>query len=128
VMVAAHPPARLVGILDWEMATVGDPLADLGYLVASWSEPRVPQHPLLLAPVTERPGFPTRAELVARYAEQSGRDVSGLRWYEAFALWKAAVFCEAIYRRYLRGERADRWSGSLCDGVPRFLEVAAGYL
>jgi aminoglycoside phosphotransferase (APT) family kinase protein len=128
VMVAAHSPARLIGILDWEMATVGDPLADLGYLIASWSEPRVPQHPLLLAPVTERPGFPTRAELVARYAERTGRDVSGLQWYEAFALWKAAVFCEAIYGRYLRGERADRWSGSLCDGVPRLLEVAAGYL
>ena len=47
---------------------------------------------------------------------------------EAFALWKAAVFCEAIYKRYLRGERADDWSASLCDGVPRLLEVAAGYL
>jgi aminoglycoside phosphotransferase (APT) family kinase protein len=128
VMIASQAPARLVGILDWEMATIGDPLADLGYLVASWSEPGAPEHPLLLAPVTQRPGFPTRAELIARYAERTGRQVSALDWYEAFALWKAAVFCEAIYKRFLQGQRTDEWSASLCDGVPRLLEVAAGYL
>jgi aminoglycoside phosphotransferase (APT) family kinase protein len=125
VMLAADAPARLVAILDWEMATLGDPLADLGYLVVSWSEPGAPSHPLLMSTVTERPGFPTRAELAARYAERTGRDVSRLGWYQAFALWKASVFCEAIYGRYLRGERSDAWAGSLCDGVPRLLEVAA---
>jgi aminoglycoside phosphotransferase (APT) family kinase protein len=124
VMVAPDAPARLVAILDWEMATIGDPLADLGYLIASWSEPGVPDHPLLLSPVTEREGFPSRAELVDRYAERTGHDVSRLRWYEAFALWKASVFCEAIYGRYQRGERDDPWAGGLCDGVPRLLEVA----
>ena len=128
VMVGLDAPARLVAILDWEMATIGDPLADLGYLAVSWSEPGAIDHPLLLSPVTERPGFPTRAELVARYAERTGRDVSALPWYEAFALWKASVFCEAIYGRYLRGERADPWAGALCDGVPRLLEVARSYL
>src|SRR3954467_13330620 len=69
VMVGLDAPARLVAILDWEMATIGDPLADLGYLVASWTQPGASEHPLLLAPVTDRPGFPTRDELVARYAE-----------------------------------------------------------
>jgi aminoglycoside phosphotransferase (APT) family kinase protein len=128
VMVGRDAPARLVAILDWEMATIGDPLADLGYLVVSWSQPGVPEHPLLLSPVTAREGFPTRAELVARYAERSGRDVSRLPWYEAFALWKASVFCEAIYGRFLRGERADPWAGALCDGVPRLLEVARSRL
>lgn len=128
VMVANEAPARLVGILDWEMATIGDPLADLGYLVATWCEAGVAEHPLLLTRVTERPGFPSRAELIERYAERTGRDVGRLDWYQAFALWKAAVFCEAIYRRYLRGERGDQWSASLCDGVPRLLDVAAGYL
>jgi aminoglycoside phosphotransferase (APT) family kinase protein len=117
-----------VAILDWEMATIGDPLADLGYLVVSWTEPGAAEHPLLLAPVTDRPGFPARDELVARYAEGSGRDVSRLRWYEAFALWKASVFCEAIYGRYIRGERDDQWAGGLCDGVPRLLEVARSCL
>jgi aminoglycoside phosphotransferase (APT) family kinase protein len=127
-MVGADAPARLVAILDWEMATIGDPLADLGYLVVSWSEPGAPDHPLLLSPVTEQPGFPCRAELVERYAERTGRDVSRLRWYEAFALWKASVFCEAIYGRYQRGERDDPWAGGLCDGVPRLLEVARSLL
>jgi aminoglycoside phosphotransferase (APT) family kinase protein len=128
VMIAGHAPARLVGILDWEMATIGDPLADLGYLVASWSEPGAAEHPLLLTTVTQRPGFPTRAELIARYAERTGRDTSALDWYQAFALWKAAVFCEAIYKRFLQGQRSDEWSASLSDGVPRLLEVAGGYL
>jgi aminoglycoside phosphotransferase (APT) family kinase protein len=128
VMVGLEPPARLEAILDWEMATIGDPLADLGYLVASWSEPGAPDHPLLLTPVTAEPGFPTRAELVERYAERTGHDVSRLPWYEAFALWKASVFCEAIYGRFLRGERDDPWAGGLCAGVPRLLEVARTYL
>ena len=128
VMVGLDAPARLVAILDWEMATIGDPLADLGYLVVSWTEAGADEHPLLLAPVTGRPGFASRDELVARYAERTGRDVSRLRWYEAFALWKASVFCEAIYGRFLRGERDDPWAGALCDGVPRLLEVARSYL
>ena len=128
VMISNQAPARLIAILDWEMATIGDPLADLGYLVATWCEPASEAHPLLLTTVTQRPGFLTRGELIARYAEQTGRDTSALDWYQAFALWKAAVFCEAIYKRYLRGDRADVWSASLCDGVPRLLEVAAGYL
>ncbi len=128
VMVSDRAPARLEAILDWEMATIGDPLADLGYLVATWCEPGSSGHPLLLTTVTQRAGFPTRAELIDRYEQQTRRDTSNLDWYQAFALWKAAVFCEAIYKRYLRGERADEWSASLCDGVPRLLEVAAGYL
>jgi aminoglycoside phosphotransferase (APT) family kinase protein len=128
VMVSDHAPARLVGILDWEMATIGDPLADLGYLVATWCEPDCELHPLLLTPATRLSGFPSRTELIERYAEKTGRDTGCLGWYQAFALWKAAVFWEAIYKRFLRGERADEWSGSLCDGVPRLLAVAAGYL
>ena len=75
--------------------------------------------------MTAEPGFPTRAELVERYAEVTGRDVTGLAWYEALALWKAAVFCEALYGRYLRGERGDAWAASLDEGVPRLLEAAA---
>jgi aminoglycoside phosphotransferase (APT) family kinase protein len=128
VIIGNQAPAQLVGILDWEMATIGDPLADLGYLIVSWSEPGAQPHPLLLTTVTEQPGFPTRADLIERYAEKTGRDTDALDWYQAFALWKAAVFCEAIYKRFLRGERTDEWSASLCDGVPRLLEVAAGYL
>jgi aminoglycoside phosphotransferase (APT) family kinase protein len=128
VLVSREAPARVTAILDWEMATLGDPLADLGYLAATWSEATCADHPLLLGPVTAGSGFATRDELVERYAERTGRDVSALAWYQAFGLWKASVFCEAIYGRYLKGERADQWAAALCDGVPRLLDVAEGIL
>ena len=124
VMLGAGAPARIVSILDWEMATIGDPLADLGYLTATWSEPNCEGHPLLLTPATARPGFPSAAELADRYGSATGREVSHLRWYQGFALWKAAVFCEAMYRRFLQGERTDQFARSMGDGVPRLLEVA----
>jgi aminoglycoside phosphotransferase (APT) family kinase protein len=128
VMVSARAPADILAILDWELATVGDPLADLGYLLATWSEPGASEHPLLLSPVTAGAGFATRAELARHYGERTGRDLGALRWYEAMALWKSAVFCEAIHARFLRGERDDAWASGLAGGVPRLLEVAAAGL
>jgi aminoglycoside phosphotransferase (APT) family kinase protein len=116
---------RVLALLDWELATLGDPLADLGYLVACWSDGGSPCTVLDLSPVTRSPGFPSRAELVARYAERSGRSVGALAWYEALALWKAAVFCEGLYGRVLRGETADAWTASLGEGVPALLQAAA---
>ncbi len=125
VMVAREAPARVLAVLDWELATIGDPLADLGYLVATWSEPGAPATPLHLSPVTALPGFPRGDELVGRYVERTGADVRALPWYRVLALFKAAVFCEAIYGRYLRGERADAWAASLEDGIPALLSAAA---
>jgi aminoglycoside phosphotransferase (APT) family kinase protein len=124
LLVSLDTPAQVVAILDWELATIGDPLADLGYLVATYSEPGSPGGAMELSPATRASGFPSRLELVERYAEQSGRPVSSLAWYEALALWKAAVFCEALHARYLRGERDDAWASSLDAGVPRLLELA----
>ena len=103
-MVSPGEPTRIVAVLDWEMGAIGDPRADVGYLLATYSEPDGRFSPLGSSPVTAEPGFPTRAELVARYVERTGRDVEPLGWFEALALWKAAVFCEAIYGRYIRGE------------------------
>jgi aminoglycoside phosphotransferase (APT) family kinase protein len=103
-MVAPDEPSRIVAVLDWEMGAIGDPRADVGYLLATYSEPGAPPSPLGTSPVTAEPGFPSRSELVERYVERSGRDVGPLPWFEALALWKAAVFCEAIYGRYVRGE------------------------
>jgi aminoglycoside phosphotransferase (APT) family kinase protein len=124
-ILSASPPARIVAVLDWELSTIGDPLADLGYLVATYAEAGSPGIPLELSTVTRLPGFPTRADLVERYASAAGRDVDSLGWYEALALWKAAVFCEAIYARYLRGERDDPFSHSLGEGVPDLLDAAS---
>jgi aminoglycoside phosphotransferase (APT) family kinase protein len=104
MIVAPGPVARIEAVLDWEMGAVGDPRADVGYLVATYTEPNGEPTPLGTSPVTATPGFLTRADLVARYVERSGRDVDPLPWFEALALWKAAVFCEAIYGRFVRGE------------------------
>jgi aminoglycoside phosphotransferase (APT) family kinase protein len=104
MMVTPDAPTRIAAVLDWEMGAIGDPRADVGYLLSTYSEPGGRLSALGSSPVTAEPGFPSRAELVARYAEQSGRDVEPLGWFEALALWKATVFCEAIYGRYIRGE------------------------
>ena len=73
---------------------------------------------LALSPVTRRAGFPTRAELAARYAARSGRPVENLAWYEALAHWKAAIFCENMYQRFLSGERTDAFARLMETGVP----------
>jgi aminoglycoside phosphotransferase (APT) family kinase protein len=106
MMVAAGEPTRIVAVLDWEMGAIGDPRADVGYLLATYSEPGGNPSPLGTSPVTAEPGFPTRAELLERYTAGSGRDAEPVAWFEALALWKAAVFCEAIYGRFVRGELA----------------------
>jgi len=126
-MVAPDEPTRIVAVLDWEMGAIGDPRADVGYLLATYSEPEGEPSPLGTSPVTAEPGFPTRAELVERYVQTSGRNVEPLPWFEALALWKAAVFCEAIYGRYVRGELGteDARASAFELGVPLLAEGAA---
>jgi aminoglycoside phosphotransferase (APT) family kinase protein len=126
-MVAHDEPTRVRAVLDWEMGAIGDPRADVGYLLATYSEPGGSTNPLGTSPVTARPGFPSRAELVERYVAGSGRAVEPLAWFEALALWKAAVFCEAIYGRYVRGELGaeDEGAARFRDGVPYLAEAAA---
>ncbi|MFD7407798.1 phosphotransferase family protein [Streptomyces sp. NPDC059866] len=130
LMFAPDGAPRLLAVLDWEMATLGDPLADLGYLTATYAEAGQPVTPLELTPVTREEGYPTRAELARRYhARMDHLDLTPLPWYQTLALWKAAIFCEAIYTRWLRGERPhDRTFGpSLEAGVPHLLETAAAH-
>lgn len=119
---------RTVLVLDWEMATLGDPLADLGYLMATSAEAGAPGSVMQLSPVTSLPGYLTRAELAERYARSTGLDLSGIGWYQVLALWKAAIFCEAIYTRWLDGERpGDTTFAPLMErGVPELLEQARG--
>jgi aminoglycoside phosphotransferase (APT) family kinase protein len=126
VMVAPGRPERIVAVLDWEMGAIGDPRADLGYLLATYSEPGAGPNPLGTSPVTAEPGFPSKADLVARYAAASGRAVEPLGWFVALALFKAAVFCEAIWGRYTRGELGveDERASRFEQGVPALAEAA----
>jgi len=114
----ADGPARLNAILDWEMSTIGDPLADLGYLCMMWSQADdPPSGPFDLNTVTRAAGFPTRAELVARYEERSGRAMREIRWYTALALWKTAVFMEGNVKRATSGLSDDPFLKDFGDGV-----------
>jgi aminoglycoside phosphotransferase (APT) family kinase protein len=127
MIVARDRPERIVAVLDWEMGTIGDPRADVGYLVATYSEPGGAPNPLGTSPATMTDGFPTRAEVAARYADRSRREIEPLAWFEALALWKAAVFCEAIYGRYVRGELTadDDRAARFEEGVPLLADTAA---
>ena len=100
-------PGRVVAIFDWEMATLGDPLADLGYTLIYWYEAGDPEPDGgvgTLARFTAKPGFFTRAELIAEYAKRSGRNVDAIDFYQVLALYKLAIISEGIYARYLQGK------------------------
>jgi len=102
-----EPPPRLLGVVDWELATLGDPLADLGWLLAFWREPTdPPPHLPILSSVMDQPGFPNRAQLAARYAEQTGRQLPDLTYYMVFAMWRMAVLLEGHWARHVRGTAA----------------------
>ncbi len=126
MMVSRVAPTRIDAVLDWEMGAIGDPRADVGYLLAMYSEPGGRQSAIGSSPVTALPGFPSRAELADRYATASGRDLDRLGWFEALALWKASVFCEAIYGRFVRGELGaeDTRAAVFEHAVPLLAETA----
>ncbi|HEX6724577.1 MAG TPA: phosphotransferase family protein [Gaiella sp.] len=130
LMVERERPDRVEAVLDWEMGAIGDPRADLGYLLATYTEPGGGPSPLGVSPVTALEGFPAKAELVGRYRDRSGRDVGPLGWFEALALWKAAVFCEAIFGRFVRGELGaeDARAAAFEHAVPLMAETAADRL
>jgi aminoglycoside phosphotransferase (APT) family kinase protein len=125
-MVADDPPGRLIAIFDWEMATIGDPLADVGYLTVTWAEEGDPADTMFsaLGSITRREGFPSRDELIDHYEQRSGRSMTDLRWYRALALWKAAVFMEGNYKRSLAGTTDDPYLKLFDEGVPMLAEAA----
>jgi aminoglycoside phosphotransferase (APT) family kinase protein len=116
-MLAPDAPARLVAIFDWEMATIGDPLADVGYMMIHWAQSGDPPTTFNLQSVTTQPGFPSRREMVARYEARSGRSVGSLDWYVTLALWKAVVFMEGNYKRALSGSTDDPYLRTFGEGV-----------
>ncbi len=125
VMFAPSAPAELIAIFDWEMATIGDPLADLGYLCTLWTDRDDPDLGMFeLSAVTRQEGFPRRAELVARYEERSGRSMTDIRWYQTLALWKSVVFMEGNYKRAVSGATDDPFLKTFGDGVLQLADRA----
>jgi aminoglycoside phosphotransferase (APT) family kinase protein len=127
VLLAPEPPAQVAAVLDWEMSTIGDPLADLGYLCTLYVDRDDPSlGKFELSSVTRDEGFLTRAELVARYEERSGRSMTDIRWYQTLALWKSVVFMEGNFKRASSGMSDDPYLKAFGDGVVGLAERAEG--
>jgi aminoglycoside phosphotransferase (APT) family kinase protein len=124
VMVAPHPPARLAAILDWDTGTIGDPLLDIGHLLARWTEPG--EQPVLNIQAGGVDGYPSRAAMAARYAERTGRDLTALTFYEVLALFKLAVILEGSHAREVARGVAPT-DTSMATIVPGLLRGAAEF-
>jgi aminoglycoside phosphotransferase (APT) family kinase protein len=111
-------PGRVAAVLDWELSTIGDPLADLGLLLFYWAQQGEPAIPLV-PNITSSDGFPPRSYLLARYAQRTGIDVSTVPFYEAFARFKFAVIIQGVTRRSALGMMAGQDFGNLDAEVVR---------
>ncbi len=119
------PGGEVAAVVDWELCTLGDPLADVGLLMVYWPEPG--EDTLALGqPATLAPGFPRREELRARYAERSGRDLSQLDFFVALGYWKLAIVLEGVYARYAAGQygKVDPGIEAFAHLVERLAEAA----
>ena len=102
---------HIAAVLDWEICTLGDPLADVGLLMVYWNEATDATQALVTSAATAVPGFATRAELLERYSKTSGRDLSDIEYYVAFGYWKLACIVEGVYARYAHGAMGASASG-----------------
>jgi aminoglycoside phosphotransferase (APT) family kinase protein len=126
VILAPEAPLRIAAVLDWELSTIGDPLADLGYLLALWTRPGdASLGAFEQGGLTREPGFAERAQLVAHYERRTGRAATDVRFYEVLALWKLAVLMEGNVRRAREGTTDDAYLASFGDGVVLLAELAA---
>ncbi len=118
-------PDRVTAFFDWDMTTLGDPLADLGTLLNYWPDPGDPDEVRRAShDGMGRMGLPTRAEVSARYGEQTGLDVSLAGWYEAFAQWKTAVVVQQLHHRWLAGDSTDERMETIADTIPLLAATA----
>jgi len=108
---------EVAAVVDWELCTLGDPLADVGMLIVYWSEAGDELMPLFEAPTTA-PGFPAREEIRERYAERSGRDLSEIDFYVALGWWKLGIILQGVYARYAAGQY-----GKADEGIERFAKI-----
>jgi len=122
--VSATDPGTCVAVYDWDMATRGDPLADLGTLMGSWFDPGEAPGELSMMP-TQSPGWMSRATAVARYAKTAGTDPARIDWYLVFGAWKLAIILQQIYIRWRRGQTQDARFASLDDGARHLFRLAA---
>ncbi|MBN8871136.1 MAG: phosphotransferase family protein [Solirubrobacterales bacterium] len=97
------PTGEVAAVVDWELCTIGEPLADLGLLMVYWREASDEPIPLI-TPATVEPGFPTRRELAEQYAEITGRDISKLDYFVALGFWKLAIIAEGVLARFAAGQ------------------------
>lgn len=114
---------RIAAVVDWEISTLGDPLADLAYALNQWAEPGDPP-PVRAVPPTSLPGFPTRREMADRYAQRTGRDLALLDYYIGFNRWKSAAIVHGVYSRYLEGKKSSE--GVDLDGLKRSILLSLG--
>lgn len=115
----------VIGVFDWEMTTVGDPLSDLAVVLSYWVQADDPDEmKSARSLVTTLPGFMTREEIIERYAEKSGRDVSNMQFYLAFAYFKIAVIAQQIYYRYKRGQTQDERFASFHKHTANLIQQA----
>jgi aminoglycoside phosphotransferase (APT) family kinase protein len=117
---------ELIGVFDWEMSTLGDPRADLGWLLSHWWEPKDPEpaFPDVTPTFTRRSGYPSRRELVDRYEERTGIAFEHARFYRALAVYKLAALGEMFYRRYLEGNSDDPTYPKMKERVPALAQRA----
>ncbi|MBI4515778.1 MAG: phosphotransferase family protein [Deltaproteobacteria bacterium] len=130
---ADNDPGRVVAVFDWEMATIGDPLADLGYTLIYWAEAGDPNSAGgigAMSAFTAQEGFFTRAQITAEYAKRSGRNLETIDFYQVLALYKLAVISEGIYARFLMGKTlGEGFEGMVRAAAPlaqRALAIAGG--
>jgi aminoglycoside phosphotransferase (APT) family kinase protein len=122
-------PTRIVGVLDWEMATIGDPWMDLGASLAYWVEATDPEPLQMMRRLpTMLPGMMTRREVVARYARATGRDAPPFDFYLAFGLFRLAVIAQQIYYRYYHGQTKDERFAIFVHAVRILEETALGVI
>jgi aminoglycoside phosphotransferase (APT) family kinase protein len=122
--VAEDDPGRCVAVYDWDMCTRGEPLADVGTVMAVWHD-EGEMAPGLNPMPTGTPGFMTRSEAITRYGERSGRDLSDIDWYVVFGTFKMAGVIQQIYIRWLRGQTKDERFAVMGEGARRLIELAA---
>jgi aminoglycoside phosphotransferase (APT) family kinase protein len=111
---------EVAAVVDWELCTLGDPLADVGMLIVYWSEDGDELMPLLQAPTTAS-GFPSRDQVRERYAQRSGRDLSEIDFYVALGWWKLGIILEGVYSRYAAGQYGKPEES--IEGIERFAKI-----